>query len=252
MGRVEQYRATLRSLGDWLPCLRSESHLPGPRGNLELAEAVALEGDERLYRTLLTFRADVAPVNTPDEFLFFCGVLGLGVLLAAGNAATLPELRRHANDPRWRTREAVAMALQRYGRADWTALYAEMRLWAGGSLLERRAAVAALCEPDLLADAHRGRAVLQLLDRVTRSLLAEPERRSEAFGALRRGLGYCWSVAMVASPEDGKAAFEALCPCEDRDVRWVLRENLKKNRLLELDAAWVAELSGRLGKARGQ
>jgi len=248
--KADVYRETLRATApaDWEAYLRRESGLPGPRGNLELAQAVADEGDEALFRRLLTYDAVRAPTNTPDEFLFFCGVVGLGKLAAAGNLALLPELRTHANDPRWRTREGVAMALQRLGRANWPALYGEMACWAEGTLLERRAAAAALCEPDLLPTEERGQQVLGLLDRITGSLEHEPDRRSEAFVALKKGLGYCWSVAMVAAPTAGKATFGRWLDSADPDVRWVLRENLTKKRLERMDAAWVAECAQRLTK----
>ena len=28
----------------------------------------------------------------------------------------------------------------------------------------------------------------------------------------------------------------------DPDIRWIMRENLKKNRLVKMDAAWVARM----------
>ena len=122
--------------------------MPGPRGNIELAVAAAQAGDITCFRRYAGLDATAAPVNSSQEFLTFCGVLGLGFLLADGALCELLlELRGHANDPRWRTREAVAMGLQRWGDADMHALLEEMAHWAGGSLLERRAAVAALCEP---------------------------------------------------------------------------------------------------------
>ena len=46
MNKTEIYRQTLASLQDWEPYLLQESGLPGPRGNLELAQVVADEGDE--------------------------------------------------------------------------------------------------------------------------------------------------------------------------------------------------------------
>jgi hypothetical protein len=248
MGKVELYRQALRALDDWEPYLRRESGLPGPRGNLELARAVAEEGDEGVFRRLLTYDAARAPANTPDEFLHFCGVLGLGKLLAAGNHALLPSLRAHANDPRWRTREAVAMALQWWGGMDWAGLYAEMVRWAEGTLLEQRAAAAGLCEPDMLTTEERAREVLDLLDRMTAALAHEQDRRSEAYLALKKGLGYCWSVAMVANPEAGKARFAGWLESADPDVRWVMRENLSKKRLQRMDAAWVAECAARLAQ----
>ena len=78
--------------------------------------------------------------------------------------ALLAELRRHATDPRWRAREAVAMALQRLGDADMDALLDEMERWAGGRPLEQRAAAAALCEPRLLRDPAHAARVLAVLD----------------------------------------------------------------------------------------
>lgn len=39
MGKVDDYRKTLIKLSDWDSYLLEESCLPGPRANLELAEA---------------------------------------------------------------------------------------------------------------------------------------------------------------------------------------------------------------------
>lgn len=58
---------------------------------------------------------------------------------------------------------------------------------------------------------------------------------------LRQALGYCWSVAVAAYPEPGRAAFSHWLASTDRDVRWILRENLKKNRLVRLDPTWAAD-----------
>ena len=105
----------------------------------------------RELRRWAALDAQAAPTGGAGEFLAFCGVVGLGRLLAEGDADALGELRTHAGDPRWRVREAVAMALQRWGGATST-LAAAMADWAHGSWLERRAAAAALCEPVLLTE----------------------------------------------------------------------------------------------------
>jgi predicted NAD/FAD-dependent oxidoreductase len=57
--------------------------------------------------------------------------------------------------------------------------------------------------------------------------------------ALRKGLAYCWSVALVANPESGKQMMEKWLEDSDKDIRWIMRENLKKNRLIRMDFAWV-------------
>ena len=252
MAKVEDYARTLDGLDDPEPYLLEHSGLPGPRGNIELGQAAAQVCDATQLRRWAAIGAQAAPSGGAAEFLAFCGVIGLGRLLAEGDASALDELRAHANDARWRVREAVAMALQRWGADDFQALATAMAGWAHGSWLERRAAAAALCEPVLLTDPPRVQAVLAVLDQATDAITAAgaDERRSDEFKALRKGLGYCWSVAVAAAPEEGRPAFEALVArvgrSGDRDLRWIARENLRKRRLQRLDADWVATLLARL------
>ena len=251
MTKVDEYARALRELDDPEPYLLEHSGLPGPRGNLELARAAAeVRSAGELWRWA-SLDSDAAPTGRAEEFLAFCGVLGLGRLLTEGHAEALDQLRGHANDPRWRVREAVAMALQRWGVEEFDALAVAMAGWASGSWLERRAAAAALCEPALLTDTARVEATLAVLHAVTAGVAAaDPaERRSEELKALRKGLGYCWSVAVAASPETGGPLFEAFvdqaAASGDRDLRWIARENLRKRRLERLDSDWVAALRAR-------
>ncbi len=241
--KTEIYRQQLRESSDWDQFLLKESGLPGPRANLELVQAVADEGTLDLFQRYLTCAPDRASTNSPEVFLTVCGVVGLGRLLADGDVDQLVALRECANDPRWRVREAVAMGLQRWGDADMPALLKAMNDWAKGTLLERRAAAAALCEPRLLNEPKHAKRVLKLLDMITTSIVRETDRKSEDFKTLRQALGYCWSVAVVASPLDGKPAMEKWLVNPDPDVVWIMRENLKKNRLERMDAKWVKEWS---------
>lgn len=241
MTKVDEYRAQLHALDDWDTYLLQESGLPGPRGNLELAQAVAYEGNRPLFERYIAYTADKAPTNSPYEFLAFCGIVGLGRLLAEGDQNLLKTLRSYASDPRWRAREAVAMALQRLGDVNMEQLIAAMQGWSQGTPLEQRAAAAAVCEPRLLGQASHARAVLQILDHITAGIEQIDDRRSEDFLALRKGLGYCWSVAVVALPDEGKALMEKWLGSTDKDIKWIMRENLKKNRLARMDASWVEE-----------
>ena len=250
MTKTQEYRTRLRALDDWDPFLLKESGLPGPRGNLELAQAVADEGSLPLFQCYVTYTVDKAPTNSPYEFLAFCGIVGLGRLLAEGNGGILRILRHFASDPRWRVREGVATALQRLGEVDMGRLIAEMKDWSRGTLLERRAAVAALCEPKLLGQAKHVKAVLQILDRVTASIEQSGDRKGEDFLTLRKGLGYCWSVAVAALPGEGKTKMEKWLARSDKDVRWIMKENLKKQRLTRMDAKWVKKWQGRIGESR--
>ncbi len=314
---IEHHRQALRGLApsEWEPYLLAHSNLPGPRGNLELAQAAAEEGTEAQFRRWAALGPDVAPENTPQCFLAFCGVVGLGASLrgavfatkqspahggdcfanTARNDSPLQTLRALAADPRWRIREAVAMALQRWGDADMAGLLAEIAVWATGNPWEQRAAAAALCEPRLLKNPEHAAAVLSILDQIT-TTITTPARsetgqsgaarsetgqsgaaqsetgqsgaarsetgqsgaaRSEtgqsretglsgrdAFKTLRQGLAYCWSVAVVALPDAGKPLMEKWLASPDPDIRWIMRENLKKNRLVKMDAGWVARWLG--------
>ena len=237
MSRSEQYRAHLQQLCDREFYLLAESRLPGPRANLELAQAVAEEGDETQFRRWLALDATAAPPNTPGEFLPLCGAMGLGRLLAEGNRDALPALRAAAADPRWRVREGVAMGLQRWGAADMHGLLDEMAAWAGGNRYEQRAAVAALCEPSLLRDPTAAENVLTVLDTIMATVPGAEDRRSDGFAALRKALGYGLSVAAVAAPPAGLALLARWAAVDDPDVRWILRENWGKKRMEKIAGA---------------
>jgi hypothetical protein len=240
VSRVEEYRATLRTLdpADWPGFLTEHSGLPGPRGNIELGQAVAEEADPATVDALIA---------TDDEYLVFCGVVGLGRLLAddgddggdgGDDSSRLRErLHGHARDERWRVREAVAMAVQRLGDADPARLVELVGDWAGDpDPLVQRAAVAGVCEPRLLRTPAVAAAAIESCERVTASLAARPSsgRREKPVRTLRQALGYCWSVAVAADPEHGMPRFLALSASPDPDVAWVVRENRRKARLARL------------------
>jgi hypothetical protein len=248
VSKVDEYRAALRQLDDWDAYLMANSKLPGPRGNLELAQAVADLATPSWIAAHESVSAGDAPENTAESFLVFAAVQGLGRLAVEGDATALPRLRGHASDPRWRVRESVAIALQRLGDVDMPRLLDFAEELASGTYLEQRAAAAAVCEPRLLKDAVIAGRVLSLLDGITAAMAEAPasERRGDDFRTLRQAMGYCWSVAVVAAPDAGKAAFERWLASPDSDVRWMLRENLKKNRLLKLDTAWVSACLAKL------
>ena len=139
------------------------------------------------------------------------------------------------------------MALQRLGQGDMDALLQEMEKWSQGNFLEKRAAAAALCEPKLLREEKHTEIVPQILDQITASIQPVEDRKSGEFKALRKGLGYCWSVAVVALPEEGKKTMERWFSSHDKDVLWIMRENLRKKRLTRMDADWVERWKVRLG-----
>ena len=243
MTKLAEYRQALQKLEDWIPFLLKESGLPGPRGNLELAHAVAQEGSKAQFERLLAFEAEE---NTPEVFLVFCGVLGMG-RLAAKEQELFCRLRQYATDRRWRIREAVAAGLQLAGDQNMDLLLHEMQEWSKGTWYEKRAVAAALAEPRLLKHPKHAKRVLRLLNEITASVENAANGSEESFRVLKQGMGYCWSVAVVALPETGKPMLEKWLDSQNNHIRWVMRENLKKNRLVKLDPQWVEACLQRLG-----
>jgi hypothetical protein len=220
--------------------LRANSNLPGPRGNLELAHAFADWAPDELVEALRSEDTE------QDEFVDFCVVLALGERLArAPDPGLVAALHEHARDPRWRIREAVATGLQRVGDRDLPRLVSLVDRWVlDEDPLIRRAAIAAVCEPRLLATQPGASAALRACQAATRTIAeaAPHERRIEGMRVLRQALGYCWSVAVAADPEHGLPAFVALQGAEgDADLAWITRENLRKARLQRLLQEGVGE-----------
>jgi hypothetical protein len=243
MSKVSEYQESLKGLKDWTPFLMKNSGLPGPRGNLELAQVVAEEGSFKQFEKFLSYQAEE---NTPEVFLVFCGVAGLGKLIASGNVELFPRLRAYASDSRWRIREGVAIGLQYVGDRNMKLLLNEMQAWSRGNWYEKRAVGAALAEPRLLKDPKIVTEVIKIFDQITSDVELAGHPKDDAFKVLRQGLGYCWSVAVAALPIEGKPVMEKWVASKNPDVQWIMKENLKKNRLIKMDATWVKTCQARL------
>ncbi len=227
--------------------LISNSNLPSPRANLELAKAFAevvevysaRDADTLwdLCLRLIQISSEEAPVNDPKEFLPFCGAYAVGAIGAVCPAffeEALFSLQELANDPRWRIREAVAMGIQKLlAKRSQDTLKAlegwiEKNRW-----LAMRAVAAGVAEPALLSKQQTARGALKLHEKIFAQILSTKERSSEQFKKLRQGLGYSLSVVVCAIPKEGFKFMRQLCSSRDADILWIIRENLKKNRLIK-------------------
>ncbi|KUG19630.1 hypothetical protein ASZ90_010641 [hydrocarbon metagenome] len=94
-----------------------------------------------------------------------------------------------------------------------------------------RGAAAGLAEPALLADAKTAQSALKLHRKILVRVLTAGERTTDEFRTLRQALGYTLSVVISALPGDGFTYLRQLAVLDDPDIRWIVRENLKKNRL---------------------
>lgn len=253
-GTRASHRAALAALprAEWAAYLAEHSGLPGPRANLDLAQAVA---DEASPEQIAAF------AGSPDEYTALCGAVGLGRLSAEGASAEAtaePRLEALAEDQRWRVREGVAMALQRIGDADRDALWALADQWTdlaaspphAPRLLLLRAVAAGVAEPRLVKAPEDARRALRILDRITAALtaLTPADRRGrEDVRVLRQTLGYAWSVAAVGDPSEGFEALERLAALDDPDLTWIVRSNAAKSRLARLDPVRATALRGGVG-----
>jgi hypothetical protein len=255
MGKKESYKEQLPSLLDeslrtgvaenLMAFLTSNSNLPGPRGNLELADAFAevvggYEGDcEKLWdlcMRLSRFSLVEAPVNNPHEFLVFCGARGIGALGVSPRffQEALSRLKELASDARWRTREGVAMALQSMIAEQPQETLKELSRWVEGEdWLVMRAVAAGVAEPALLKDEATAYEAFELHKQILSRITAAGERKSREFKTLRQGLGYSLSVVVREVPKEGFEYMRQLVSQKDADVLWIVKENLKKNRLLK-------------------
>jgi hypothetical protein len=243
MTRQADYRAQLKQAPDPVAFLRMHSALPGPRANLELAQAAADSGDERTFRRWIKAGSGKDPT---DEFVVLCGVVGLGRLVAEGDDRLTVDLKALAADPRWRVREGVVLGLQRLGDHSLDRLFRVAEPWSRSGLFAQRAAAAAVSEPRLLKAPSASRRAIDLLDAVTKNVATAKDRRAEDFRALRQALAYCWSVGVAANPPYGKPILERLARSANPDVRWIVKENLKKARLVKVDPTWTKRLAKQL------
>ena len=132
-------------------------------------------------------------------------MVGLGTLINKGKLQYLKQLRQFASDSRWRIREAVALALQRIGDENIEFLLKETTEWSKGNHYEKRAALAALCEPRLLISEKVAATTLYILDQVTASFSTSQNTKSEDFEALKKGLAYAGASPKQLTLKKGKS-----------------------------------------------
>lgn len=241
--------------------LAANSNLPGPRGNLELAHGFAdvaarfsAEHPEEMWSLVSRLSAITpkeAPVNDPRELIPFCGTVGAGAIGAARDDRfdmAMDLLRNKAPDPRWRTREGVAMGLQRLIGTRGSPVLRNLEGWISvDEWLTMRAVAAGVAEPALLKDMEIAATALNLHRVIIDHVVASHDRRGDEFRALRQTLGYSLSVVVSSQPVPGFQDLRRLAELDDKDIRWIVRENLKKKRLCGNFPREVEELTIMLG-----
>jgi hypothetical protein len=222
------------------------SHLPGTRMNAALADAFAQACRARgaradaLVIAMARLSADEAPGATALEFVPVCGVLALGARAAADEkqrAKLVAELHAHADDLRFRMRDAVVDALARVGAASGDVLAGDVATWMDG-YFHAAAVVRALASEAWLASLHDADGAVARLD--------------DAFGLLRdapraaaRWPGHKALVeALTSAPAAIAARFGV--PVFDMLVRWSAVSDPVLRELAEAPLA-SRKLAGRFG-----
>ena len=59
------------------------------------------------------------------------------------------------------------------------------------------------------------------------------DRKSEEFKILKKGLGYTFSLIVLANPKEDFKYLEYLIETNDPDILWIIKSNLSKNRLIK-------------------
>ncbi|TCL75104.1 HEAT repeat protein [Hydrogenispora ethanolica] len=237
--------------------LLHHSNLPGPRGNLTLADQLA-GGFEReavgpelwdLLRRWADTPAESAPMNHPREYLVFCAVLAMGAHYAGAGPERQREIidriRLAMNDPRWRVREAAAMACQRIAERDFAPVRRHFALWyPESSDLEKRGFLAALAHPPILKHPEIAAFSLEISAAILDEIPARERagRRTAEFKALSKGLGYALSVFVAHLPQEGFAFLKHYAASADPELGRIIRSNLAKSRLAGRYGPLVAEV----------
>jgi len=175
--------------------------------------------------------------NGSEEFIPFCGLIGVGAISSISSSyfsEGLLILKNAAKDKRWRIREAVAMGLQRILLNKNKKIINELEEW----ITEKdyyiwRAVVAGLAEPDILKDKEVAMEALEIHKKILKQISFIEDRKSESFKKLRQALGYTLSVVVEQIPQEGFEYINKLVGKDDKDILWIVKNNLKKNRLIK-------------------
>ena len=223
--------------------LKENSCLPGPRANLELLYQFISNATEQEIANCLAC-ADNVTLNSPIEFVLMCGVAAWIKQAALMHGSVDIDLFKFANHDSWRVRESVCIGFQR--SKDYLSpveMLNNLSVLKRGTLLEKRAYIATLCDPILLTNYIQPLVVIEDLRIITLECFMTNEKLFEDLRVLRKSLGYCWSVAICEDELNGKQVFEQLLAYKDsKHIKWILKENLKKNRLEKLDSKWLERM----------
>lgn len=226
---------------DVIEHLLFNSKLPGKRANLELMWQFAQNATAEEINCCLSYK-DYDLNNSPEEFVVMCGVLGLCMMYKSEPQIALSKIEAYANSNSWRVREAAAMGIQELLIIKTKEVLNILDEWSLKNERYKRCIIAGLCEPKNLENKYILDSAFKYLNMFTNDYNSYTSKLSEDQKILRKALGYAWSVAIVADCNKGKSLFVKLLDSDNKNIRWIVKNNLKKNRLKKIDVEWVESL----------
>ena len=235
------------------------SRLPGTRMNTELADAFAqacrARGDrgEKVALAMARLDADAAPGATALEFLPVCGLCALAARAAAERATpkerarVVSELHAHADDLRYRVRDAVVEGLARIGAVAGDALASEVASWMDG-YFHAAAVLRALAHDTWLPSLHDVDAVVARLDEAF-TLVKEAPRAAARWPGHKALMDALRASPPVVALRFGVPVFDMLCrwaTVTDPPLREVVSTIASAPRLAGRFAPEVARLRAAL------
>lgn len=217
------------------------SRLPGARANDALAEAFAEVCRGRgplvdpLVFAMARLSADEAPGATALEFLPVCGLLAIGWRAAADasvRTVSVAELHAHADDLRFRVRDAVVEALARVGSTAGDDLVGATASWMDG-YFHAAAVVRAVGLEPWLTHIHDPALVLSRLDEAF-ALAREAPRAAARYPGRKALIDALGRTPALVALRFGVPAFDAVlhwASVQDPDLQAALESMLAFPRL---------------------
>lgn len=240
--------------------LLEHSNMPGRMANITLVSVVAdiMGSDTTIasswYPTLSEWFRRETTGDDPETLLVLCAVESFGAIYNQKNGQSLIELEHYfvdaLNDGRWRVREIVTETYKRIGINSYTDLEILFNWILQGALtpLEMRGLLATVAHPDILKTTEQLNYAQMMMERAFDYYLnfdATTYSKEDKI-VLKKGLSFAPSVIISKNPEQGFAFFEELIEKNEKQLKPILKNNLKKKRVESVDSEKVAELLNRL------
>jgi protein required for attachment to host cells len=213
--------------------LIKNSNLPGPRVNIELGFLLSeMYKDENELAKWLNIDESQAGTNDPMSYLPFCALICYGrIYTEKKDSKIINKIKKAANDPRWRVREACAFAFQIIGEHNFDVLkkiFSEWLLEANN--LEKRCILVSLAHPKML-NTTRANYCLQVCDIILQHL----DKSSPNFPVLNKALEFTISVFVSKDVDTGSVFLEKWIKEKNKLINGIMKKNLSKNRIRKLN-----------------